>query len=214
MLFLSISKEFIAFVNRQKGVYVDACAGFAENKRVVGRQAFRVMKEGGYKSDEPGKQVVLHTWAHDESHPDNVTNHITLASSFTEANSIHGSNSQQVCKSIVVFIFAYWDEEVRPKLARSICVANKQIRSDIMGDIRLLRNDILHNKSVMSEESHRRLTTIAELFVPGQPIVFYHSTMNEIFKKINRGVAYMLRDCIGMQLPPDADKIISLAIRG
>jgi hypothetical protein len=56
-----IIREYIDFVNRQVGVYMDALAGFAGHCTRVECQVHRVNKPTGFRLDNTGQRVVV--WA-------------------------------------------------------------------------------------------------------------------------------------------------------
>jgi hypothetical protein len=60
-------------------------------------------------------------WAslEDPASPDVIHHRITRADDFIAENAEAGFNEQQVCWSVIVFVFAYWDEEIRPQIAKS-----------------------------------------------------------------------------------------------
>jgi hypothetical protein len=42
-----------------------------------------------------------------------------------------------------VFIFAYWDEEIRPQIAKIRGVDSNDVQVDALGDLRILRKSIM-----------------------------------------------------------------------
>ncbi|WP_456821795.1 hypothetical protein [Bradyrhizobium sp. USDA 4502] len=136
---LDVLREFIDFVNRQVGVYCDCLVGFQGNKARIERQMPRVQRPTNRRIVD-GQPVI--TWASvedDPSSPDVLHHRIIRADEFMKVNSEAGFNEQQVCWAIVVFIFATWDEETRPRIARIRGVEPNAIRIDEMGDLRTLR---------------------------------------------------------------------------
>ena len=54
-------------------------------------------------------------------------------------------------KSYVVFTYQLWEESVRPQIAKSLNVEHDDVKSDLMGEWRHLRNLLVHP----SKENHR-----------------------------------------------------------
>jgi hypothetical protein len=52
-----------------------------------------------------------------------------------------------LAKALLVAIYALWDEVYRPELAREEGVKVANVRSNLMGDLRKLRNCVVHGKS-------------------------------------------------------------------
>ena len=141
-----VVREYIDFVNEQVGTYMDALAGFAGHYTRVQRQVHRISRPVG-KRQEKGETVVVYASYEDPSKPDIIHNRIVRADTYLEANSPGGSNEQRHARAIVIFLFTYWEDEIRPRLAAAKSVPVNEIKSDIMGDLRILRHAILHAKS-------------------------------------------------------------------
>lgn len=207
-------REFIDFVNRQVGVFTDACAGFAKNRVIVERQVMRISRPHGMTRDEAGQKVVMHTSLEDPSQPDVIHHRIVRSGDFIAENSEEGDHEQQQARAIVVFLFAFWEHEIRPRLARAAGVDTEVIKSDTMGDLRVLRHAILHNKSRMSPDRHSKLTVLKEMFQPDGPLLFTHAGMHTIFAKIKQDLARLLLAYLGEDNPPvDPKEIVDLAIQ-
>jgi hypothetical protein len=193
-----IIKEYIDFVNSQVGVYMDALAGFEGHSVRIERQVHRISKATGIKIDETGKKIVMRTSYEDPSQPDVIHNRIIRASDYIDANSNGGSNEQQLAQSVLVFIFTYWEEEIRPRLSKSKGVELSKITSDIMGDLRILRNVILHSKAVMKTDKHKSLKLLKNLFKPNHKIHVSYDDMHKIFVLIKQDCARKLFEWLGV----------------
>ena len=70
----------------------------------------------------------------------------------------------QNCHALIVFMYHLWDEYYRPKIARALGLKKPgQLESDFFGDIRLIRNAIIHNQAVLTENDHCKLKMLAPL---------------------------------------------------
>ncbi len=150
-LFDDIIHEYIDFINRQVGIYMDALAGFAGHHVRIERQIHRILRPSKSGIDDRNKVVVCTSYE-DPAQPDVIHNRIIRASDYLKANSENGSNAQQISQAVIVFLYSYWEEGVRPRLAATMDVEVSEIRSDIMGDLRVLRNVILHSKGIIRSE--------------------------------------------------------------
>ncbi|HEY8876494.1 MAG TPA: hypothetical protein VIN03_02950 [Roseateles sp.] len=56
-------------------------------------------------------------------------------------------------KSLITLIYAEWDEYYRHRIAAEFAVTAKDVASDLMGDLRLVRNWVIHNKSVVQSNA-------------------------------------------------------------
>lgn len=173
---LPILRDFIDFVNNQVGVYMDCLAGFQGNTVRIHRQVARVQRPiGRYIKD--GQPVIVGASVEDPTSPDVIHHRIIRADHFLAANAEAGFNEQQVCWSIIVFLFAYWNEEVRPQIAAVRGVKPNDVKVDALGDLRHIRKSIIHNKGVLSSTDHTKLKKIASLFKPDEKITLTHDQM-------------------------------------
>jgi hypothetical protein len=194
-------REYIDFVNKQVGVYMDALAGFAGHHVRVERQLCRVLRKSRPK--QSGDQPVVWASYEDPSKPDVIHNRIVRADDYLSANSLDGSNTQQHSQAILVFLFTYWEDEIRPRLAKSMGVSKDGIRSDIMGDLRILRNVILHSRGVIGEDKHKGLSLLGDMFPVDQPIHVSYENMHKIFVLIKQDCARLLLKSLGIENSPN-----------
>lgn len=196
--FDSIVRDFIDFVNAQVGVYMDALAGFAGHKTKVERQIHRVTRPMEHKTEKNGSKVVVWTSYEDPSQPDVIHNRIIRAVDYVQANSPRGANERQHSQAILVFLFTYWEDEIRLRLAKSTGKDINEIRSDIMGDLRVIRNVILHSKGVIKDEKHKELKKLASMFAVNEQVHPSYDDMHKVFVFIKQDCARMLFEHIGV----------------
>ncbi|MEP6906483.1 MAG: hypothetical protein ABI858_00660 [Pseudoxanthomonas sp.] len=82
-----------------------------------------------------------------------------------------GIYSNELAKSLLVMIFARWDEFYRPLLANHRGVDKNSVKSDLMGALRLLRNVIVHANSKIDEQLVKRLAPMGWELIPGEIII-------------------------------------------
>jgi hypothetical protein len=197
--FDDIARDYIDFVNRQIGVYMDAMAGFEGIKVKIERQVHRVTRPTGMKFDEAGNKVVVWSSYEDPSQPDIIHSRIIRANDYIAANSLGGTNQQQHSQAILVFVVAYWEHSIRPRLAGAKGVAKTQIQSNVMGDLTIARNAILHSKAIIKSQEHRRMRTLSDIFKDGQEIAVSYDDMHKIFYMIKQDIARLLFDWLGVK---------------
>jgi len=211
---LDVLREFIDFVNRQVGVYCDCLSGFQGNKVRVERQMPRLQRPISRRIVD-GQPVI--TWAsvEDPSRPDVLHHRIIRADEFIAVNSETGFNGQQICWAIVVFIFATWDEEVRPRIARIRGVEPNEVKIDEMGDLRILRKAIIHNGGTLTAGEYNKLKIMTDLCQANTKLTFDHDQMHKLFVHVKRSIARLINENFG-HLPgaPDPGDIVGVAITG
>lgn len=212
--YLDTLREFIDFVNHQVGLYMDALAGFAGNKTRIEFQVARVLRRTQQRKDNDGVNVMVWSSFEDRGSPDIIHNRITRAADYIAYNSVHGFNEQQHVRAIIVMIFSFWNEEIRPRLGRCKNIDPNDIKVDALGDLRLLRHAIIHNKGVVSAATFAKLKVVKDLFAPEVEIVVSHDQMHKLFIALKQGVAALILEHTG-QRPgaPQASEIVDLAIQ-
>lgn len=207
-----IARAFIDFVNVQVGAYMDACSGFAKNKSVVERQIHRDVRLDGTKRGTKNPPHVMMTAVEDPTQPDILMHRIVLVSDYIAANTVGGSNEQHHARAAITFLYAYWDEEVRPDLASALGVDTKEIVSDIFGDLRLIRHAVLHNKGRLSDTAYQKLKLTAEYFTPNDVVSLPNTTMHRIFALIKQDMAQRVITDSGLQ-GEGTENVIEVAIQ-
>jgi hypothetical protein len=213
--YIDTLREFVDFINRQVGVYMDAIAGFAGNKTRLELQIVRVRRRFNKGKDKDGANIVVSTSVEDPDSPEAIHNRISRAKDYLAENSEGGFNEQQQARAIIVFIFSYWDEEIRPRLTRNKNMTSPNgIRVDAMGDLRLLRHAIIHNKGKLETAAHGRLKIMKDLFEPNSEIHVSHDVMHQIFVRSKQGIGDLIIEHIGRRPgAPDVSDIKDVAIR-
>jgi hypothetical protein len=91
-----------------------------------------------------------------------------------------GSYVDLISKSVLVSIFSTWDEFYRPKLAKIAGVKTNSVACDILGEIRIVRNVIVHGNSNISKQKSK-LKILSKLFVDDE-IRFNGQNTFDLFK--------------------------------
>ena len=210
-----IVKEFIDFVNLQVGVYMNSIAGFSGAKMQMERQVARVLRAQSRKKDARGDQVITHQSFEDPQSPDVVHSRIITAEKFIEENSPAGINQRQLSYSVIVFIYTYWEADIRPRLAEAAGKDEKNVTSDIMGDLRCIRNSVLHTKGIFTPEWYRKLALLKDSFAEDEQIEISYELMHQIFVKIKQGCAKLIFEWLGVDPEGrfDIDQLKGFAIQ-
>ena len=137
--------------------------------------------------------------------PSNYENRIPTGSSFPNAKQSPGNSTiaemtqgellkgledgglfeDHVAKSLVVVIFHLWNEYYRPRIAKAVSAETNQVECALLGDLRRVRNLIIHNNSLVPGSFANTLTFLpqiwnlesAELRITGSMV---HSLMEQL----------------------------------
>jgi hypothetical protein len=210
---LEILRGFIDFVNRQIGVYCDCLSSFQGNKVRIEPQVARVSRPVSRRT-ENGHAVIMRASLEDPARPDVIHQRIIRADEFIAANSEAGFNEQQVCWSIIVFVFACWDEEVRPQIAKIRGVTTDEVKINALGDLRILRKSIVHNGGILGATDHAKLKVLNSVCQAEAKISLTHDQMHTIFVAIKRAIGGLILEYTA-NLPgaPKAEDIVDIAIQ-
>ena len=122
----------------------------------------------------------------------------------------NGQNTQLLGKQCVVDLYSYWEEYLRIEIGKALNVLtkdaerngqtreilNKHVKSDLWGDIKHIRNSIVHNNGVATSEITR--CKIMKWFKPGEAIELNEERMHQIFLNLGR----FRNELHNLSLPP------------
>jgi len=150
----------------------------------------------------------------DPSRPDVIHSSIRKSSTYLKDNAEAGFNEQQICWAIIVFVFAHWDEEIRPAIAKVRGVKPNDILLDALGDLRILRKAIVHAKGIVTAQEYAKLKKMSELVIPDEKLELSHDQMHKLFVLIKNAIGEIMLQYTG-DLPgaPSPDDIVDVAIQ-
>ena len=105
----------------------------------------------------------------------------------------NGKNVHALGNQLVVSAYSYWEEYLRVEIGKAKGVLpaeaqnteeakkvlNREVVSDFWGDLRHLRNSIVHSQGIASEKMAD--CKIIKWFKPGQPILLNYEMMRALF---------------------------------
>jgi hypothetical protein len=99
-----------------------------------------------------------------------------------------GPFSQVIALSVLSWIYTSWNEKFRRQISREWNVPENDVMSDVMGDLRMIRNAVAHDFETATSE----LTNLKVLtwFRPGR-LILTSSDMDRIQLKINSMRVYV-----------------------
>ncbi|MCB1859788.1 MAG: hypothetical protein KDI63_16055 [Gammaproteobacteria bacterium] len=108
--------------------------------------------------------------------------HSTTLGALKQRMSKNLSDSQRAAQAVLVFTFHIWEEKYRNSLVDKNGIALGTLDSDIMGDLRLIRNCIIHNKAIADNGVSR--CKVIKHFLPGASIILTDAIMFEVIRAI------------------------------
>ncbi len=86
---------------------------------------------------------------------------------FKKKNAPGGENQIMAANMCIVMLYALWEDHYREKIANAAGLNKNDVKIDIMGDIRILRNSIIHHGGFVITDKKCR---ILAWFKPGDKI--------------------------------------------
>jgi hypothetical protein len=88
-----------------------------------------------------------------------------LPERLSDGGSVAAAASQQW----IVYVFTQWEHEYRPRLAAALGISKDEVVVPLMGDIRLLRNDVVHHRGIATSDNTGKCEEL-DWFQPGDTI--------------------------------------------
>lgn len=92
-----------------------------------------------------------------------------------------GPAEQRLGHRLIVFVYTIWETVYRPSLADALGTEARSIDVPILGDLRLMRNDIIHHKGI-AKDSGRCVELM--WFSRGDAIAVSHGRVVELEEKV------------------------------
>ena len=152
--------ELRAVVDQIYGVYLDATSGFDH--------LLAKLKEILHAHPSPDTAFMRYGEG-DPNSPDAKVLHAVPIGDLKKRLAPDSDDYRHIANYCIVTLFQFWEEEFRPRLAQLRQAATDEIRSDEWGDLRILRNSIIHNKGIATSDVARM--KVFRWFSSGVPIM-------------------------------------------
>lgn len=138
--YMVVRKEFLNFIAEVNGVMFDAFKAF----QLLLADLQEQQKEFDKRRNAEGKFV---NWKEEVWS--------ALNQRFIERNVPEGSNLSFVGNYCIVTVYQFWEEYIRPRIAQIFGVEKNEVAHPLFGDIRNIRNAIIHNHNFATEDVER-----------------------------------------------------------
>ena len=183
---------------RQQGA-IDMALGILEEFRSACQKQFIA-----FEPTVNGRPMAYERWR-EQIKPEHLGNSLHVGTNFPDAEQQPGQSTiaritlrelleglkkggdfdNQHAKAVIVFVYHLWDESYRAKMAKALHVGLDSITCGLMGDLREIRNAIIHNNSIIGEQMLQKLKflpsiwqiEVGELLITGTML---HSLMEQL----------------------------------
>jgi len=158
-----IVATYIDTVDSIYGVYLDSCQGFQAAIEVFEKSQLETLKRNIKLSSQEDRNKDIHycltledfdscCMIYSKGNKDDGTyrtlHYCPTQLEYKQRNSPHGGNYKFAGNMAIIAIFEYWESSCRTALAQLHQVKSKQIKPNIFGDLRHLRNSIIHHRGI------------------------------------------------------------------
>jgi hypothetical protein len=179
---------FIAEIDRTLGIYLDMRRGFGSLLRELNvvRADFLKRTPGVTEADLNAKPF---TYEITDAEAGSYILHACTQEEYRDRISPPGENARRAGNMCLVHIYELWEVRFREEIARALGINRNALVSDVFGDMRLIRNSILHHDSVALPEVGR--CRVVNWFQPDSPIAFSRAQVLELGTILRRELLAM-----------------------
>lgn len=188
--------EFATRLDEIYALYLDASQGFQANVKLTERS----QQESRSLVSDPAEldQLPFIFTRGNPNDPANVVLHQTTQGNFKARNAKGGANLRLLSQYFIVLLFHLWEQEYRGRVADILRLgAPDDLKIDIMGDIRLLRNEILKHRGVISNDTAKRLKLL-DGFSEGMIISLAEENMEQLVRAMKAACDDLARESAGI----------------
>jgi hypothetical protein len=189
---IEAAAAFVDVVDAQYGLYLDATFGFVEIARIVEGPLSPIAG----MSKEAQLQRAFFIGTGEPGTMESVMQHKTTMGEFASRNTRDGKNHILMGRLLIVVIYAYWETEHRARIAAALGKQLDDVQVSILGDLRLLRNDILHHRAVATKQYSARLTVLPQV-EPGAEITSTRAQAEQLVRLVKAGIDALVLEATG-----------------
>ena len=177
--FLSISRDIIS-------VYFDAINGFKENLEWMKKNQIKSIELFKKEStDITVEELDKAAFMYGDGDPNKGMPeifHYATQKEYKTRNQPTDRNYRFIGNMCLITIYQFWEDNYREKLAATFSIKKNAIKSDLFGDIGIIRNSIIHNNSIASSKASK--CKLLKWFKPGDHIFINQDMLKTILRNI------------------------------
>lgn len=174
--------NYVVTVDELYGHYLDTTAGFLANARLVAEA-----QDKARASVPPGQNLddlALFYGHGDPNDPSNRLLYKTTQGMYKSRNAKGGHNHIRAAQLLLVLVFEYWESEHRTQIAAALGLPDRSdLKAPLLGDLRLLRQDVIHHQGVVREESLKKMTVLRGI-VAGEQLQLTDERIEQLIREV------------------------------
>lgn len=146
-------RAFLRIVDGLYGVYLDATLGFRRLLEYI--DSTQAVASELLASHGPEVASVEHqdaqSWIYGLGNPNDPgaqVQHQTTTGEVKRRNRPGGGNYTFLANACVIALYSYWEDSFRGRIAEALGLKKSELKAPVMGDLRLLRNSIVHHRAI------------------------------------------------------------------
>ena len=97
-----------------------------------------------------------------------------------------GEFEKQRAKAVIVFIYHLWEDYFRDGIARAVRVTKNEVGCDLMGDMRIIWNALIHKNSLVTDSDLSNLILLPEIWqINHGELEITESMLHSLMEQIN-----------------------------
>jgi hypothetical protein len=202
-----IIAEYFRLVNDIFGAYLAIHTSLNNMVQMIGYRQEQLAKESNTTIEHMDKQLLMINKIDSHNpkpYPDPESDlHAISQGGFKKKNAPGGDNQIMAANMCIVMMYAYWEDNYREKIAHAAGFKSKNdVRSDIMHDLSILRNSIIHHKSYLKNDKKCKILT---WFKPNDEISIDLSQFEEVKRQIEKGMSELSQELEKNTIPTPTD---------
>lgn len=144
----SLLNDYFLTVDSVYGTYLDAITGFCALVEEYDAAKSRMM---AIRSTIPAEAFDGASFTYGTGHPSRPSSrvvHSCTQGEYRQRNDLGGRNHIVMGQLCLAHIYGFWEDCFRGQIAACCGKQKDDLKLDVMGDIRLLRNSIIHHRGV------------------------------------------------------------------
>jgi hypothetical protein len=125
-------EQYIKEIDTIYGTYLDSTIGYG-------------ILKSKFEALNPDRSKSLFIGKGNPNLPETYAMHSVRFDKFFERNKERGNNFRMMSNMVVSTIYQLWEDNYRIKIAESLGIEKNDLKSDSFGDLRIIRQAIIHN---------------------------------------------------------------------
>lgn len=177
-----VIREYLAVVDAIHGAYLDAITGFHSLVDEYDEAKSEMLRQRPDIPPEAFDGAALRYGTDHPHQPASRVVHSCTQGEYRQRNAEGGQNHKVMGQLCLVQMFGFWEDCYRDRLAKECGVDKNNVKLDIMGDLRLIRNSIIHHRGIAKKDVEK--CKLLTWFREGEEIVVTPQHFEQVVAKL------------------------------